>query len=193
MGHKNPRAVVEEGGAGMTLRLAAFVILVSTVAQVGCGGSASSSAQSAGPPEVSVSGVTNVPYGPGFFPTVEMGNVPIGLYESQTVTLANVGGSPLDIDGVLWGYCFSTNCGDFHLSDNCPITPSVLAPGASCTFTVTFAPTSDAAGTIYAIVCDNGTVAPGTYVSAEVFSPPPCGSFGSPYYYAFDVTGTGVD
>jgi hypothetical protein len=71
--------------------------------------------------------------GPG---SLSFANQPVGTPSgAQTVTLQNTGLVPLTIGGI-------TTSGDFGRTTTCPIGPATLAPGASCTISVTFTPTA---------------------------------------------------
>ena len=59
----------------------------------------------------------------------------IGTTGMQTVSLMNTGTVPLLISSVTY-----SGASDFGETNNCPIAPKGLAGGASCTFTVTYAP-----------------------------------------------------
>jgi YVTN family beta-propeller protein len=61
-------------------------------------------------------------------------NQPVGTTSSQDVTLTNSGNGPLNVSSV-------TATGEFSTTTNC-VTASPLAPGATCTESVTFAPTT---------------------------------------------------
>ena len=50
-----------------------------------------------------------------------------------------------------------TNAGDFALTSTCPLTPSPLAPGATCTVGVTFTPTYPGTRTASLVIQSNGT------------------------------------
>jgi hypothetical protein len=65
--------------------------------------------------------------------SLTFGAQPVGTVSShQVVTLKNIGGTALNIAGIArWG--------DFYEGNNCPTT---LLPGASCTLSVTFTPSS---------------------------------------------------
>jgi len=62
--------------------------------------------------------------------TLTFGNLLIGAFSIQTVTIANFGGSPLDISSI-------SATGDFSQTNNCP---NSLVAGAGCTASVSFAP-----------------------------------------------------
>jgi hypothetical protein len=59
---------------------------------------------------------------------------------AQTSTLTNTGTAPLTISSIGVG---GTNAGDFAQTNNCPTAPATLAVNATCTLTVTFAPTAN--------------------------------------------------
>src|SRR4029077_4416585 len=53
---------------------------------------------------------------------------------AKTVILTNRGGASLNISSIVAS-------GDYSVSHNCPVSPSTLAAGSSCSITVTFTPT----------------------------------------------------
>jgi hypothetical protein len=72
-------------------------------------------------------------------PILAMGAQPVGSTSlSQTVMLTNVGGVALPISNIVAS-------GDFAQTNNCPVSLSTLAAGASCIITVTFTPTAPGA------------------------------------------------
>jgi Beta-propeller repeat/Abnormal spindle-like microcephaly-assoc'd, ASPM-SPD-2-Hydin len=70
----------------------------------------------------------------------------------QTVTLTDTGNAALNIDGIQL-------TGDFAQINNCPAT---LAPNASCTINITFAPTATGARTGILTISDNAQGSPQT-------------------------------
>ena len=76
---------------------------------------------------------------------------------AQTVTLKNSGTAALTIGSIsLTG----TNTGDFAQTNTCPINPSTLAAGASCTISVTFTPTATGTRTASVSISDNASGSP---------------------------------
>ena len=69
---------------------------------------------------------------------------------AQTITLTNSGTAALTITAIAIS-------GDFAQTNTCPVTPATLAVAASCTFTVTFKPTSSGARTGTLTITDNGS------------------------------------
>ncbi len=77
----------------------------------------------------------------------------------MTATLKNTGDATLTVKSI-------ATSGDFHQTNNCPIGPATLAPGASCTISVTYTPsttgdivgllsvTDDAAGSPHTVDLD---------------------------------------
>ncbi len=63
-------------------------------------------------------------------------NEVIGVPSTLTSPVSNLGQAPLTIDSIVY-----TGTTDFVETNNCPIAPSTLAVGASCTVTVTYTPT----------------------------------------------------
>jgi uncharacterized repeat protein (TIGR03803 family) len=77
----------------------------------------------------------------------------------QNVTLTNTGSAPLTITSIA---ITGTNSGDFDQWNNCPISPSTLAPGNYCTITVVFAPTETGTLTAAVTITDNASDSPQT-------------------------------
>lgn len=78
--------------------------------------------------------------------SLTFGSLPVRTQSSaQSVTLTNTAETPLEITGI-------DITGDFQLINDCPAT---LAPGASCTFKVTFTPTATGTRTGSVTVHDN--------------------------------------
>jgi len=73
---------------------------------------------------------------------------------AQTATLSNTGTAPLTITGITIG---GTNAGDFARTTTCGAT---LAAGATCTISVTFAPTAAGARTASVAIASNDPVNP---------------------------------
>jgi FG-GAP-like repeat/Abnormal spindle-like microcephaly-assoc'd, ASPM-SPD-2-Hydin/Cep192 domain 4 len=99
------------------------------------------------------------------FPTVNVGS----SSSPMTVTLTNTGKTALTINA--GGIALSgTNSGDFSLSpaSNCPISPSTLASGASCTISVTFTPLAAGTRTASLTFTDNAANSPQTVALSGV-------------------------
>ena len=97
---------------------------------------------------------TVVQVGPG---SLDFGNQPVGTRSApQTITLTNLGQQPLTITAInLTG----TNPADFNRTTTCSfVTP--LAPGASCTISVSFRPTATGSRTASVTIKDNGGGSP---------------------------------
>ncbi len=76
---------------------------------------------------------------------------------TQTVTLTDSGAGALTITSIgLTG----TNSGDFAQTNTCPISPSTLAAGASCTISVTFTPIAGGTRTASLTISDNAAGSP---------------------------------
>jgi hypothetical protein len=76
---------------------------------------------------------------------------------AQTVTLKNSGNAALTINTIgLTG----TNAGDFAQTNTCPISPSTVAAGASCTISVTFTPTATGTRSASVSITDNASGSP---------------------------------
>lgn len=74
----------------------------------------------------------------------------------KTDTFTNDSGVPItfsliDLEGA--------NPNEFNMTNNCPISPATLAPGASCTSTVTFSPTQSGGANVTQVYYGNFTLA----------------------------------
>ncbi|MFL5658953.1 MAG: N,N-dimethylformamidase beta subunit family domain-containing protein [Ktedonobacteraceae bacterium] len=78
---------------------------------------------------------------------------------AQAVTLKNSGTADLTISTISLG---GTNPGDFAQTNTCPISPSTLAAGASCTISVTFTPTATGTRNASVSITDNAADSPQT-------------------------------
>src|SRR5260370_12505916 len=78
---------------------------------------------------------------------------------SQSVTLTNSGNAPLTITSVTLG---GTNPGDFTPANQCPLSPSTLAAGASCTISATFTPAALGSRSATLSIADNASGSPHT-------------------------------
>jgi hypothetical protein len=78
---------------------------------------------------------------------------------AQSVTLSNSGSAPLTITSVTLG---GTNPGDFTPANQCPLSPSTLAAGASCTISATFTPTAAGSRSASLAIADNAAGSPHT-------------------------------
>jgi hypothetical protein len=70
--------------------------------------------------------------------SLNFGTVKVGTASApQVVTISNPSGTPIDISktGIV-----GADAKDFAETNNCPLSPKTLAPGAQCTFTITFTP-----------------------------------------------------
>lgn len=92
--------------------------------------------------------------GPKFAPSASpltFNFVPVGSSATKTETVTNAGGSALRLSGLTIG---SRDAADFKVSaDNC--TGSTLAPGATCTVSVTFKPSVSGTRAAVLIFTDN--------------------------------------
>ncbi len=75
----------------------------------------------------------------------------------QRVTLTNSGDAPLTITGIAIG---GTNPGEFAQTHICPLGPSTLAAGATCTIDVTFTPTEAGLRSASLVVNDDASGSP---------------------------------
>ena len=119
------------------------------------------------------------PYGSLVPASADFGNQEVGTTSpAKTFNLTNNGGMPLVITGV-------TATPDFHETDNCPRSPSSVAPGGSCSIDVTFAPSARGSQTGTLSISDNATNAPqaaslsGTGVQAGAGLSPASLAFGN--------------
>jgi hypothetical protein len=81
---------------------------------------------------------------------------------AKTVTLTNTRTTSLSITSIAIA---GTNPGEFGLPPStCPVTPSTLGAGASCTISVTFTPTAAGAWSASISIADNGGGSPQTVV-----------------------------
>lgn len=71
----------------------------------------------------------------------------------QGVVMTNTGTAPLSIASI-------STSGDFAQSNNCPLSPSTLSVGATCTINVTFSPTATGTRSGLITVADNANVSP---------------------------------
>ena len=99
-----------------------------------------------------VSGVTLTPG------SLTFGNQLVGTSSAaQSSTLLNSGNAPLVITSI---GVSGANAGDFVQLSNCPLSPSTLAPGASCTISATFSPTAAGTRTASVTITDNAPGSP---------------------------------
>jgi hypothetical protein len=105
-------------------------------------------------------------------PSLAFGSQTVGTTSpTQTSTLRNSGTAPLAISSMVLG---GANPGDFTQSSNCPLVPSLLAAGATCTVTTSFSPTTtgsrsasvnitdDAPGSPHSLPLSGSGAAPGS-------------------------------
>ncbi len=76
---------------------------------------------------------------------------------AQSASLTNSGSAPLSISGIAVA---GTNAGDYAQTNTCPLAPSTLAAGASCTISVTFTPTTTGTRTAAVRVTDDASGSP---------------------------------
>ena len=87
--------------------------------------------------------------------SLDFGTVPAGTTSApQNVTLTNTGDAPLDLTSI------DVDNADFQQNNNCPLDPSTLGPGLSCSITVTVMPASDAGESATISVTDNALDSP---------------------------------
>jgi hypothetical protein len=114
---------------------------------------------------------------------------------TKNVTLTNCGTAVLSISSIL-------PSGDYSQTNNCPISPSTLGAGASCTITVTFTPTTSGLRNGTISVTDNAPGSPqtvrlqgrGTYLQIQPgtlnFGNQPVGTTSNPKPVSLKNTGT---
>jgi hypothetical protein len=76
---------------------------------------------------------------------------------AQSVTVRNSGTAPLSIGSILVG---GANAGDFAQTNTCPTVPSLLAANATCTISVTFAPSATGARSATVTIGDDASGSP---------------------------------
>jgi sugar lactone lactonase YvrE len=87
-------------------------------------------------------------------PNLDFGNQMVGGASSPLpVTLTNTGSDDLLITSIV-------DANEFSQTNNCPITPKVLAPGQFCTINVTFTPTAAGTATDTLIITDSAPGSP---------------------------------
>lgn len=116
---------------------------------------------STSPQEILVTGTGTAVAGPGVSlsaTSLQFGNQAVNTSSApQTVTLTSSGTTALTISSIL---VTGTNSGDFPESNTCPISPSTLAVGASCTITVNFKPSAVGSRTASVSISDNAPGSP---------------------------------
>ena len=90
---------------------------------------------------------------------------------AHTVTVTNTGTAALSMSSV---GVTGANAGDFARTSTCPLSPSTLAVGASCTVSVTFTPSATGSRTATLNLADNASSSPQTVAlsGSGVVSPP---------------------
>ena len=84
---------------------------------------------------------------------------------SQPVTLTNYGSAPLTITSITFG---GANPGDFGQTNNCGALPAMVAAGANCTISVTFAPAATGTRSATLTVTDNSNGTAGSMQSVSL-------------------------
>jgi len=72
---------------------------------------------------------------------------------AQPVTITNAGPAPLTFSSI---GLVGANAGGFKQTNNCPMSPATLAPGAACTANVSFAPGATGSKIAWLQLTDNG-------------------------------------
>ena len=103
----------------------------------------------------------------------EFGSVMVGVQTGGfTFTLTNTGNAVLAISSI-------APSGDFSESSNCPISPSTLGIGSSCTITARFLPTAVGLRSGTVTVTDNAANSPQTLTLTGTGTPQAAGSIGT--------------
>ena len=89
---------------------------------------------------------------------LSFGNLVEGTSASKTVTLKNVQTIPLTINSIAING--GNGSADYSLGGNCPISPSTLGSGASCSINVTFSPVALGSLTATLVVTDSAANSP---------------------------------
>jgi hypothetical protein len=90
--------------------------------------------------------------------SVGFGNRAIGTTSaSQSASVTNSGNTAMTISGIT---VTGPNNGDFSEANLCPLAPATLAPGASCTINVTFAPIAEGVRYASLTITDNAPFSP---------------------------------
>lgn len=124
------------------------------------------------PQSVGLSGTGSAPLpGATVSPTsLSFGSLLLGSTSAaKTATLTNSGTAPLSISGISVA---GTNASDFAQTDTCPSSPSALAVGASCTISVTFAPSASGSRSATVTITDNAAGSPQTVTLGGTGSSP---------------------
>jgi hypothetical protein len=87
--------------------------------------------------------------------SLSFGTVSAGNSATKTVTLKNPGATPLAITSITVA---GANPGDFVEGNNCPLSQPWLAPGTSCTISVTFAPQAKGLRSASVVITDNALI-----------------------------------
>jgi hypothetical protein len=89
---------------------------------------------------------------------VNFGNQNLGTSTAaQVISLSNTGTGALTISSL---GLIGTNPGDFIQTNSCPVSPTTLAAGATCTINVTFDPTATGSRTASISITDNAAGSP---------------------------------
>src|SRR5215211_1760324 len=106
------------------------------------------------PRNVALSGTGTAPSAALTPSTLTFGSQTVGTPATQSTTLSNNGTAPLAISNITIA---GANAADYAHTTNCPAT---LAPGSSCTISVTFTPTAPGTRVASIFVTDNATGSP---------------------------------
>jgi hypothetical protein len=132
------------------------------------------------PQTVTLSGTGSAPAVSLSPPTLSFGSQPVTTSSTpQSINLTNIGNASLSINSLA---LTGPNAGDFAQTNTCG---SAVAAGASCTITITFAPTTSGTRTAFVTIADNAGGSPqtvtlsGSGTTPAVSLSPPTLSFGS--------------
>jgi mono/diheme cytochrome c family protein len=88
--------------------------------------------------------------------SVAFGSVTVGASATRSLTLSNSGSAALSLSSL------SSSASVFGLSHNCPVSPSSLAAGSSCTLNLSFTPTAAGAKSATLSIVSNASTSPNT-------------------------------
>jgi hypothetical protein len=110
------------------------------------------------PHAVALSGTGTAPAVALTPPSLNFGNQVIGTTSAaQNATLQNTGSAPLVISSIA---LTGTDAADFVQLSNCPLSPATLAPGSSCSISVTFTPSAAGSRSAGIAVTDDSAGSP---------------------------------
>jgi hypothetical protein len=120
--------------------------------------------------------------------SLAFGNQRVGSSTApQNVTLTNSGNAALTVNGIS---VTGTNSADFGQTNTCPIAPSTLAAGSSCSISVTFTPGAAGSRSASLSISDNATGSPHTLALTGTGTAPAVGLNPSSLTFAGRTVGT---